>query len=68
MAKRMTVTEALSSLAKMDSQIVCPRPTPFGGIMNVICELADAAEPVIRNPEFFGDWRELMRPQEGDPK
>ena len=56
----MQVKDLIKMMLEMDDQIVCPRPSSFLRAARLIHKLAEAAEPVIRDLEVFGDgWEEI---------
>lgn len=57
--KAVTVADLLRFLLIFDRQVISPRPSTWGLAAELVHALAEHAEPSLREPDRFGDWREV---------
>ncbi len=55
----MTVADIINVLLELDQQVISPRPSEWGKAAELVRDLAEAAEPSMRDPKRFGPWEEI---------
>lgn len=55
----MTVADLINVCLELDQQIVSPRPSEWGKAAELVRDLAEHAEPSMRDPKRFGEWEDI---------
>ncbi len=55
----MTVATLINILLELDQQWISLRPSEWGKAAELVRDLAEAAEPSMRDPDKFGPWEDI---------